>query len=136
MYGIGAWFGRRILETGRLRFISLDTLHKAEAWFGRYGYWLIVLNRFLAGTRAIVAFFAGISTLDFKKTLVLSAISALVWNSILIYSGYALGRNWEKVGLYLSTYSQVVTALLLLVVIVLVVRWLSKRKNGGAKTNG
>lgn len=136
MYAIGRWFGRRILESGKLKFISPDAVIRAEVWFARYGYTLVVLNRFLAGTRAVVSFFAGISHLDFKLTVILSFISALIWNSLLVYAGYVLGRNWERVLEYLSTYSQVVTAAIVVLVIVLIARNYLIRRKTDTKSNG
>src|SRR6202008_4984466 len=79
MYIFGRWFGKKILDAGKMPFINLDTLHKLERWFVKYGYWLIVGNRFLSGTRAVVSFFAGISGLNLLKTTILSFISSVCW---------------------------------------------------------
>ena len=130
MYLIGRWFGDKILEQGKLRFVSLQALHKVEAWFKRYGYWIIVVNRFLSGTRAVVSFFAGVSELNLLHTSVLCLISASAWNAILLSGGYYFGRNWQQLGFYLSTYSQVVTALIVLIVLVLVIRYFYVKMNG------
>lgn len=132
MFTIGRWFGRRIVESGKIRFISLDAVHKAERWFEKYGYGLVVANRFLAGTRAIVSFFAGMSNLDAAKTFILSFLSALAWNSALVYAGFVMGTKWRSIGLYLSTYGQIVTAILIVIAAVLVLRYFYK-KNGGTK---
>ncbi|HEY6951552.1 MAG TPA: DedA family protein, partial [Bacteroidota bacterium] len=59
MFKVGDWFGQKILERGKMRFIPLDQVHKVEGWFHKYGYWVVVGNRFLSGTRAVVSFFAG-----------------------------------------------------------------------------
>lgn len=133
MYMIGKWFGKRIIESGRLKFISLVSVHKAEQWFGRYGYGLVVINRFLSGTRAVVSFFAGVSNLDITKTTILSFASSFLWNCILVYSGYLLGQNWQKVGLYLSVYSQAVTAVVVVVVLFFVFRYFFVRKKNSTK---
>jgi membrane protein DedA with SNARE-associated domain len=122
MYMIGKWFGRHILEQKKLRFLPLDAVRRVEEWFRKYGYWVVVGNRFLTGTRAVVSFFVGMSELDPVKTVVLSFVSALVWNAILVSAGYGLGSNWERIGFYISTYSQVVTGLILLAVMVFGVR--------------
>ena len=117
MYKVGQWFGRKILDEGKLAFLPRKAILKIEGWFVRYGYWVIIGNRFLAGTRAVVSFFAGVSELDLTKTLILSFLSSLAWNSILISSGYALGNNWRQIGLYLSVYWQAVTAVLVLIIL-------------------
>ena len=121
MYKIGHWFGHRILEQGKIKFIPVEAVRKVEAWFQKYGYWMIVANRFLAGTRAVVSFFAGMSELNLFKAAVLSFLSALAWNSILISGGYTLGHNWHKIGLYLSTYSKIVTATLVVALLVWII---------------
>jgi len=129
MYQIGDWFGDRIIETGKIKFLPLDAIHKVENWFRKYGYWLIVVNRFLSGTRAVVGFFAGMSEVKFVPTAILCFISALAWNAILVYAGTLLGENWESIGLYLSTYSQIVTALIITGVVVVIFIWVRRRMN-------
>jgi membrane protein DedA with SNARE-associated domain len=135
MYGVGAWSGRRILERGRISFLPVEAVRKAEAWFARHGLWLIVANRFLAGTRAVVSFFAGMSHLPLPLTTLLCLLSALAWNAILVGAGYALGQNWERIGFYLTTYSQVITGAVVVVLLVLlgrmVVRNASRNGAGG-----
>lgn len=130
MYKIGDWFGLKILEKRKIKFVSLEAVRKVESWFRHYGYWLIVVNRFLAGTRAVVAFFAGMSELDLLRTAVLSFLSACAWNSILLGGGYYLGNNWERIGFYLRTYSEIVTGLIVIVAVVLVARYFYRKKNG------
>lgn len=129
MYKIGDWFGDRILEAGKISFIPVSAVRKVEDWFRRYGYWIIIANRFLAGTRAVVSFFAGVSELNLPRTTLLSFLSALAWNTILVTAGYILGRNWEEIGWYLTTYSQIVTAIIIIVVLVLVAKFLHNRNN-------
>jgi len=133
MYKIGHWFGGRILEKGKIAFIPVQAVEKVEAWFTRYGYWIIVGNRFLAGTRAVVSFFAGLSELNLLRTAALSCVSALAWNAILVTSGFLLGKQWERIGFYLTTYSQIVTGVLIVVVLVLVAKFLYKKNSAGKR---
>ena len=130
MYGVGGWFGTKILERGRIKFLPIDAIRKVEGWFARYGYGIIVANRFLSGTRAVVSFFAGMSRLKLAPTTLLSAISALLWNIILVGAGYYLGHHWERIGFYLSTYSQIVTGIVVVALLVWLVRFFYKRTNG------
>ena len=124
MFIIGKWFGKSIVESGKLKFLPLPSIHKTEEWFARYGYALIVANRFLAGTRAVISFFAGMSNLDFTKTIVLSFLSSLFWNSILVYAGHSLAENWQMVESYLSTYSLIVTILLIAILATFIIRYI------------
>ncbi|MGB2959457.1 MAG: DedA family protein [Bacteroidota bacterium] len=129
MYKIGDWFGDHILEEGKIKFIPVGSVKKVEGWFRRYGYWIIVANRFLAGTRAVVSFFAGVSELNLPVTTLLCLISALAWNSILVSGGYLLGHNWERITFYLTSYTQIVTGLVIVVALLLIAKYLYKRNN-------
>ncbi len=128
MYIVGDWFGISIVEKQKLRFLPLENIHKIEKWFRRWGYALIVANRFLSGTRAVVSFFAGMSELKFLPTAVLCFFSALAWNFLLIYLGSVLGQNWHAISGYLVTYSKFVTAVIFIVILFFVVRWLYKKR--------
>jgi len=119
MYKIGSWFGLKVLEAKRFKFLQLDKIHKVEAWFKKYGYLVVIVNRFLAGTRAVIAFFAGISNLSFWKTTVMAFISSLVWNAILLFAGKSLGSNWRAITPYLETYGQIVLIISVVIILIL-----------------
>ena len=133
MYFIGKIAGDKILETGKIKFISPDSVFKIENWFRKYGYWLIVANRFLAGTRAIISFFAGMSELNLRKTILLSAVSALIWNLILIFIGFYVGHNLNKISEFITTYNKIVLGIIVLVSIIYIVKILSKKNDKNRK---
>ena len=120
MYWIGWKIGDKLLETGRIKFISVDLVRKVETWFRHYGYAVVVANRFLAGTRAVVSFCAGLSEMRLLPTTLLCAVSALLWNSILVYLGSTLGHNWREIGSYLALYGKIVS----LGIAVVILAWL------------
>lgn len=127
MFAIGVSFDRKVVEAGKIMFIKYEHILTVEKWFQRWGYWLIVINRFLTGTRAVISFFAGMSLLKVRKTTILCAISAGIWNFILIYLGYAFSQNWEQMYEKLESYGYYLVATLVLIVIAI---WLvNKFKN-------
>ncbi len=128
MFKVGKWFGRKIIERGKLKFIPVEQVHKVEGWFRRYGYLVVVANRFLSGTRAVISFFAGLSELSLLWCTVLSFLSALVWNFILLYSGNVLGSNWKVVLVFFEAYGKAVTLILLFLTIVLIGRYVYRRQ--------
>ncbi|MBS1786555.1 MAG: DedA family protein [Acidobacteria bacterium] len=128
-YLVGRYFQEHIL-TGRLsRYLPLSAINQVERLFQRFGYGVIVVNRFLAGTRAIVSFVSGMSEMNLPMTTLLCAISAAAWNAILLYLGMVFGKNWQKVGQYLSIYSTVVTIIVLALLAFYVWRYLRNRRN-------
>jgi membrane protein DedA with SNARE-associated domain len=129
MFFIGKYFGDHVVKTGKLKFITQEGLSKVDIWFSKYGYKLIVINRMLPGTRAVVSFFAGLYELDYLKTFLLAFISSLLWNSFIIELGVLLGNNIELIDYYLSTYSRIILLLTLLIALFFVVKYYYKKKN-------
>jgi len=130
MFYVGSTIDKKIIHSGKFKFIPVDALDKAEAWFRKYGYFIIVANRFMPGTRAVISFFAGISHLYQKRTITLCFVSALLWNTIMLYLGFVFGDNVAKIDEYLTTYSKIVIAVTAIVVLFLIVRlFLRKRKS-------
>lgn len=128
-FWVGKEFGEKLLEPGKIKFISVDAVHKVEQWFRKYGYTIIVVNRFLSGTRAVVSFVAGMSEMRLGVTALLCGISALVWNGILLFAGMELGHNWMNVALFLETYGKGMTVVVVVLLIVLAIRWFYGKKN-------
>jgi membrane protein DedA with SNARE-associated domain len=114
MYAIGARYGWRMAGHRTLRFLHPELIPRAEHWFQRFGYWVVVANRFLAGTRAVVSFCAGMARLPLAVTTLLSAVSAALWYIILVALGRVLGENWKDIIHYLDLYSTIVSILLAL----------------------
>ncbi|MDT3697593.1 MAG: DedA family protein [Ignavibacterium sp.] len=127
-FGIGWLLDKKLIHSGKLKFINLQTIEKAETAFRKWGYYLIVANRFLPGTRAVISFFGGMSRLDVHKTMFLSSISSLLWNIILIYLGIFFGENVALVDRYLNTYSNIVVAVTAIVILLLVINYFIKKK--------
>ncbi|GIK22291.1 MAG: DedA family protein [Ignavibacteriota bacterium] len=127
-FGIGWLLDKKLIHSGKLKFINIQTIEKAEAAFRKWGYYLIIANRFLPGTRAVISFFGGMSRLDIHKTMFLSSISSLLWNIVLIYLGILFGKNVALVDKYLNTYSNIVITLTAIVILLLVINYFIKRK--------
>jgi len=130
MYLVGNFFGDNILRSGKLKFISPESLDSTSKWFNKYGYYLILVNRFLPGTRSVISFFTGIHKLKVSKTFLFALISAFVWNVVIIFMGMELGKNVSLIDKYLSTYSTIIILLTAVVIFIFAVRYfLKKRKS-------
>ncbi|MDX2030077.1 MAG: DedA family protein [Blastocatellia bacterium] len=120
----------RVMETRLGRWLPVGAIEQVERLFQRYGYGVIIANRFLAGTRAVVSFFAGMSKMNLPLTTALCAVSAAVWNTLLLYLGMVFGKNWRRGAEYIETYSKVATAIVFTVIVVLVWRYVRRRRAG------
>src|SRR4030043_366407 len=61
LFWVGGFLGRHFFIERDFRFLRAKDIIKAEEWFSRYGYFLILFNRFMPGIRSAVALAAGIS---------------------------------------------------------------------------
>ncbi|NWF50659.1 MAG: DedA family protein [Ignavibacteriaceae bacterium] len=128
IFYFGSTVDKKLIRAGKIRFVSIETLDKVEQWFNKYGYGIIVANRFLPGTRAVISFFAGLSELNLKKSILLASISALAWNSIIIYLGLVFGDHVEIVDKYLGTYSNAIVILTLIILIFFAIKYFIKKR--------
>ncbi len=132
MFYIGSTVDKKVIHSGKFKYIPVDSLNKVETWFRKYGYFIIVANRFMPGTRAVISFFAGISNLEPRKTITLCFVSALIWNAILLYLGFVFGDNVATVDEYLNTYSNIVIALTVIVILFFIVRYFIRKRKTSA----
>lgn len=128
MFILGKKFDHVIMDSNKFKFISRNAIKKVETWFAKYGYGMIIANRFLSGTRAVISFFAGMANLNFTKTIILSALSSLIWNSILLGFGNAFGDNWQLIDKYLSLYGKIIFPVVILIVVLFTAYQIFKKK--------
>jgi membrane protein DedA with SNARE-associated domain len=127
-YYLGIKAGRKvILKYGKYILFRKEHLEITENLFRRYGDKISFTGRLLPGIRTYVSLPAGIGKTDFKKFVIYSFAGSLVWNSMLVYVGMNLGRNWKNIDKY-SVYLDVAAVLSVAVFIVWFV-YKTKRKS-------
>ena len=133
MYYVGKFFGNKIIRSGKIKFISKDAIDGTDKWFSKYGYYLILANRFLPGTRSVISFFTGIHKLEIGKTFLFALISAFAWNLVIIFAGMELGKNVVLIDKYLSTYSTIIILLTGLIMLIFVAKYFIKKRKDDYK---
>lgn len=122
MYWVGSRFGSQIESKGKgvrlLRFIPVEYLNKVRSWMQQWGLGVVLANRFLPGTRSVISLAAGLGHTKVSTTILCSAISSVLWNSILLGFGWVVHENWRLIGEYLSIYGRVILALVGLYILV------------------
>ena len=131
MFLLGRKFDRKIIGTNKIKFISGESIEKVENLFKKWGFKLVVANRFMSGTRAIVSFFAGMAGLPLTKTMILSGVSSFFWYGILSLSGYYFGNDWRTFVDYLQIYNKTVILIIVLFVIIAASFWFIKKSRKG-----
>lgn len=116
LFYAGAFLEMEFFLNTRFKIFSSRKIIAAEKWFSRYGYYVVLLNRFLPGVRSVISIAAGISGLNGMKVFLLSLVSAMGWNFLWIYTGYTLGNNWqivqEKISIIIRNYNITAAAVL------------------------
>ena len=127
-YYLGIRVGRKfILKYGKYILFRKEHLAITENLFRRYGDKISFAGRLLPGIRTYVSLPAGIGKTEFKKFVMYSFAGSLIWNSMLLYVGMNLGRNWKNIDKY-SIYLDVAAVLSVAVFIVWFV-YKTKRKS-------
>ncbi len=126
LFWVGGLLGRRFFLERDYWFFKAQDIIKAEAWFKKYGYLLILLNRFFPGVRSVISIAGGISGLKTKRVILLALFSCSIWNLIWIFFGYMLGSNWDvardQMARIMGRYNLAVVILFGVVVLFFVVR--------------
>ncbi|MBT4419460.1 MAG: DedA family protein [Candidatus Marinimicrobia bacterium] len=116
LYVVGYRYGRRFMYSTQQTWFSPSSLKRVEGLFEKWGYGVVLINRFLAGLRSVVGLFSGIGKLNIWKIIILSTISSLLWNGTLIWLGSTIGENWEQIGVYLNRYNTTVSILIVTII--------------------
>ena len=110
---VGFWLGRRLARPRLQRghgFLALTprAMRAADGYFERYGIGTVLLGRFVAGLRVIVALAAGSAGMPWRRFLPANAAGALAWASAVGFLGYFFGRSWNLLHHWLSGVSWVI----------------------------
>jgi membrane protein DedA with SNARE-associated domain len=120
LYGIGLLLDVERLEKivdkyGRLLRVKRADIHRADAWFDRFGIWTVFFGRLIPLVRSLISIPAGMSNMKFWLFLTFTTLGTLLWNTVLVYVGEAVGDNREAILEQLDIYSNIVYALIVLV---------------------
>jgi membrane protein DedA with SNARE-associated domain len=127
-YAVG-YFGRvdLIEKHGRKVLIKPEHLHKADAWFARYGSATVFFSRMLPIIRTFISLPAGVARMPFWRFTALTVLGCLPWVFALALIGKEAGDRWERWKEHLHYVDYLVIAAVVLAVVWLVVRWRQRR---------
>nr|WP_216367838.1 DedA family protein [Geobacillus sp. DSP4a] len=133
LYGIGRLLSVERLERivdrwgGWLR-VKPEDISKANRTFQRYGVWAVFLGRMIPLVRSLISIPAGMSKMNIWLFVWLSVLGTLIWNTLLISIGAALGQSWEKVSEVIGMYAEVVYVIIAIIILVAAVRFWKRRR--------
>ncbi|MER2260868.1 MAG: DedA family protein [Psychrobacillus sp.] len=132
LYGIGLLLDVERLEKivnkyGKFLRLTIKDIHKADAWFDKYGVWAVFFGRLIPLVRSLISIPAGMSNMKFWLFLLFTTLGTLIWNTVLVSVGSAVGENWEDIVGYMDIYSNIVYVLIVIVGIAFLVWYFKKR---------
>lgn len=128
MYFVGHRVGTGLLDPERYRWLPKKRIGKVQEKLRKNGFALVAANRFLSGLRSVISLTVGMAHMPPTRTWIWSAVSSVLWCTLLTVAGVVVGANWEVVSTWLQAWGTVVLALIVVVVLIQVFRAWSARK--------
>ena len=86
-------------------------------------------GRLIPLVRSLISIPAGMSNMKLWLFVLFSTLGTLLWNTVLVFVGGAVGENRQQVMRQLSLYSNVVYVLIALSVIAFILYYIKKSKS-------
>jgi membrane protein DedA with SNARE-associated domain len=133
LYGVGRMLDVKRLEKivdryGRVLRLTRKDIYKADAWFDKYGIWTVLFCRLIPLIRSLISIPAGMSNMKFGLFLLFTTVGTLIWNTILVTVGAAVGDNWESIVGVMDVYSNIVYVLIVMAGLAVIWWYLQFRK--------
>jgi membrane protein DedA with SNARE-associated domain len=133
LYGIGLLLDVERLEKiidrfGHILRVTKEDVHKADAWFDKYGIWTVLFCRMVPLIRSLISIPAGMSNMKFGLFLIFTTVGTLIWNIILVSVGAALGDNWDRITEFMDVYSNIAYAIIGIGIIIFLFYFFNKKR--------
>ncbi|WP_163100410.1 DedA family protein [Peribacillus alkalitolerans] len=133
LYRIGLFLDVERLENiieryGHILRLTKNDITRADAWFDKYGIWTVLICRLVPLIRSLISIPAGMSNMNFWLFLLFTTIGTLIWNTILVNIGAAVGSNWHEIVEKMDVFSNFVYAILFILFVLAILWYLKKRK--------
>ncbi|KZE36922.1 alkaline phosphatase [Bhargavaea cecembensis] len=113
---------------GRVLRLTREDIHKADAWFDKYGPWTVFFCRLVPLIRSLISLPAGMSNMNIWLFLLLTTLGSLIWNTVLVSLGAAVGDNWEIIVHYMDIYSNIAYAIIAVLGIAAIIWYINFRR--------
>jgi membrane protein DedA with SNARE-associated domain len=128
-YYLGKYGGDKfVFKYGKYFLLNEEHLIHVKKWFSKKGELTIFIWRFIPIVRHIISIPAGIGKMNIKKFSIYTIIGAGMWNSFLIYVGFVLGNNWERIKHYSDYISWGILAIIVLGGLYFLLKKIKKKK--------
>ena len=136
---LGAWFD---FEVGRWLIEPKDTvvhrwfarpkvslrINRVVAAFERHGDRYLIINRFLPGIRALFFVAAGMAGFTRRRTLLIAAVAATLWNAMIVVVGGVVGANLVELLRFAERYAAATWVLVIVACAIAFIRYRRRQR--------
>ena len=115
-------------KIGKILRLKASDIEKADKWFDTKGNKTVFFCRFIPVVRSLISIPAGMSEMIMSKFLLYTVTGSLIWNTVLLFVGSKVGKNWKKIEAIMSQYSHIILIILMIGFIGFVIYHFSRKK--------
>jgi membrane protein DedA with SNARE-associated domain len=132
LYGVGALLGRErtLALAARIPLVKVTDITRTEEWFRKHGRKTVFFGRMIPIFRSLISVPAGVERMPLGSFTLLTTAGSLLWNTVFVLTGWALGEHWSLVEAYVGMGTNAVIAAVLLAVLVFAGVRLAERRKG------
>ncbi|MFE5501100.1 MULTISPECIES: DedA family protein [Amycolatopsis] len=134
VYYLGLLLGRDRTRRwmAKIPLVKASDFDKTEAWFRKHGTKAVFFGRMVPIFRSLISLPAGIERMPFWRFLALTTLGSLIWNTVFVLAGYALGESWHLVEEYAGFFQYFVIAAVAIALTLFVVNRLREKNRTNA----
>lgn len=119
-YYLGYFGGKPlVVKIGKFLLLNEHHLDLTTAWFKKWGSLTVFVSRFVPVVRHFISIPAGMAKMNILKFSLYTVIGATLWNSLLLYLGYIMEKNWESI----LTYRTPLDAAMVVLILIAIIAW-------------
>ncbi len=129
-YWIGHMIGPKIFHKDNVRFLNKEHLHRAHAFYERYGGFTIIAARFMPIIRTFAPFVAGIGSMTYWRFIAYNIVGGVAWVGAFLFAGHFFANTpWVK-----KNFTVVILAIIVISVMPMVVEYVRAKRRKAADT--
>jgi len=108
---------------GRWLTMDWEDVAKLVVFFQKHGQWVVFAMRFSPFMRTLISLPAGLARMGHAKFLAFTFAGAAIWNAVLVWAGWHLGRNFGELEKWTGPAALAVVGGILVAYLWRVIRW-------------
>lgn len=126
------WYGYDRLKQfanrhGRYLTLSVDEIENAHQWFIKHGEKMVFFGRLIPGIRTLIAIPVALMGMNFKKFLLISFVSSLLWDGIFAAIGYFAWGTSDTIEHYMNIGTYIIAGIVVVWYIYRVITFKKKK---------